>query len=266
MVDITVDKKYFLTELESSLKNLIKGDESPLVVFSSTWPFLNEMENKNMKGIEELLDIILRVAGNRTVLMPTFTSGFTEGLLDLDKEPATTGALAECFRKRPGVKRSLSAFFSFAVSGSRSNEVYQLKAEEAWGKGSVYEWMENNNVTFLMFGTHPTHCSYLHRLELLAKNKINYRFNKKFSGKIIRNGITQEVEETLYVRRLDPPVTNDFTVLVPHLFKAGMEQLNLNGISLVSYKAKALLNTVLPAIMEDPYLTVKNRTDYEGKI
>ncbi|MDD4975383.1 MAG: AAC(3) family N-acetyltransferase [Bacteriovorax sp.] len=263
MTNLNVDKKNFLNEVAIAVEALIGHDNRPVVAFSSAWPFLNELEQKNAAGVEQLLDVILEVVGKRNFLMPTFTKGFTDGISNLDTESSTTGVISECFRKRPGVRRSLSAFFSFAIIGPASEDVFNLRSEHAWGKNSVYEWMENNDACFLMLGTHPTHCSYLHRLELLAKERINYRFDKTFSGKIIREGSSFDIQETLYVRKLDPPVVNDFTVLLPHLYEAGMQKITINGVSLASYHTKDLLKTILPIMLEDPFFTVKNRKDYE---
>jgi aminoglycoside N3'-acetyltransferase len=257
MTNLNVDKKNFLNSVATAVEALIGHDNRPVVAFSSAWPFLNELEQKNAVGVEQLLDVILEVVGKRSILMPTFTKGFNNGISNLDTESSTTGVISECFRKRHGVRRSLSAFFSFAVTGPAAEEVFNLRAEHAWGKNSVYEWMENNDACFLMLGTHPTHCSYLHRLELLAKERINYRFDKTFSGKIIREGFTCEIQETLYVRKLDPPVVNDFTVVLPYLVEAGMQNITINGVSLASYQAKAIHRTILPIMLKDPFFTVK---------
>jgi aminoglycoside 3-N-acetyltransferase len=220
------------------------------------------MHKNDMAAVEDLLDILVDAAGSRSILMPSFTRGFVDGVCNLDIENSSTGVLSECFRKRPGVRRTLSAFFPFTVKGPVIDEVINLKPEYAWGEGSIYEWMEKRDVCFLMFGTHPTHCSYLHRLEWLARDAINYRFDKVFRGQLIREGVVMDFVETLYVRKLDPPVVNDFAVLLPFLVSMGMKLEKPRGLSISSYHAKELLAQVLPVIRRDPFFTVKNKKDY----
>lgn len=254
----------FLKSVRSAVHEIIGHDDRPIVVFSSAWPFLKEMGQNDMVAVERLLDVIVDAAGDRSLLMPTFTGGFIDGLCNLDNESSSTGVLSECFRKRPSIRRTLSAFFSFAVSGTAIDEVINLKPAHAWGEGSLYEWMEQSDVCFLMLGTHPTHSSYLHRLEWLVRDVINYRFDKVFSGTIIRERFSINIIETLYVRKLSPPVVNDFTVLLPFMNSAGMKTVTINGVSIASYHAKAALAQLLPAIQKDPFLTLRNRQDYEG--
>jgi aminoglycoside N3'-acetyltransferase len=265
MTELVVKKNKFLNQVGQVIESLIGDDKSarPIVCFSSAWPFLNELEHKNAKGVDQILDVVLEVVGKRSFLMPTFTRGFVNGLANLDTESSTTGIMSESYRKRPGIRRTLSAYFSFAVGGPDTEQLCQLKANHAWGQGSVYEWMEKTDVQFLMLGTHPTHCSYLHRLEYLQKDHIPYRFNKKFEGKIIREGLEHDVSEVLYVRNLNPVAINDFTVLTPDLFEAGMKSKTVNGVPIASYSAAHLVKTILPKLAADPLLVLKNKKDYE---
>lgn len=252
-----------LSEIAAAIKELVPTDQRPVVVYPSSWPFLRQMGKSDREAVESLVSCTLEALGDRTVLMPTFTRGYSDGLCNLDQEPSITGVMTECFRKRPGVQRTLSAFFSFAVSGDHHPELLELKADHAWGPGSLYQWMEEQDVRFLMLGTHPTHCSYLHRLEWLARDIVTYRYDKSFDGQIIRDGIRHALTETLFVRRLDPPVVMDFTALEPGLREAGMVQRTVAGASLAAYDVGSVLQWVLPLLRRDPWVIVKNRTDYQ---
>lgn len=252
-----------LTEIASTIRELIPADSRPVVVYPSSWPFLRQMGKSDRDAVESLVTCTLEALGDRTVLMPTFTRGFTNGVCDLDQESSITGVMTECFRRRPGVQRTLSAYFSFAVSGSHHPELLELQSQHAWGPGSSYEWMELQDACFLMLGTHPTHCSYLHRLEWLAREMVSYRFDKSFEGQIIRSGVSHAFKETLFVRRLDPPVVMDFSPLEPGLRDAGMRQRMVAGASLATYDVASVLKWVLPLVRRDPWAIVKNRTDYQ---
>lgn len=252
-----------LSEIASAIRGLVPRDQRPVVVYPSSWPFLRQMGQTNREAVESIVDCTLEALGDRMVLMPTFTRGFRDGLCDLDQEASITGVMTECFRKRSGVQRTLSAFFSFAVCGEPHSGILELRAEHAWGPGSCYEWMEKHDVCFLMLGTHPTHCSYLHRLEWLARDVVTYRYDKSFDGQILRGGLCHELRETLFVRRLDPPVVMDFSALEPGLRQAGMRQRMVAGASVAVYDAVPVLQTVLPLLRQNPWSIVKNRTDYQ---
>lgn len=252
-----------LDAIAGAVQEIVPADSRPVVVYASAWPFLRQLGRNDRAAVETLLSCALESLGDRTVLMPTFTRGYVDGVCDLDREPSITGAMTECFRVRPGVRRTLSAFFSFSVSGNRHADLLDLRATHEWGPGSCYEWMELEDVHFLMLGTHPTNCSYLHRLEWLARDVIPFRYDKSFEGRLVREGIGFDMTETLFVRRLDPPVIIDFTSLEPGLRDAGMTQRLVAGASIATYDAGAARACVLPMLCRDPWAIVRNRQDYQ---
>ena len=249
-------------EIERTVRELVPADGRPVVVYSAAWPFLRALRRNDREAVESLLTCTLDGLGSRTVLMPTFTDGYVDGTCDLDREPSITGALTECFRVRAGVRRTLSAFFSFAVGGGDEPDLLDAPAEHAWGPGSAYEWMERRDAHLLMLGTHPTLCSYLHRLEWLARDVVTFRYDKVFRGTLLREGGSIEATETLFVRRLDPPVVMDFKPLLPGLQAAGMSQRLVAGASIAVCSTVAARDSVLPSIRTDPFLIVRNRQDY----
>lgn len=249
-------------DIERGVRELVPADGRPVVVYSAAWPFLRELRRNDREAVESLLTATLEGLGSRTVLMPTFTDGFVDGRCDLDREPSITGAMTECFRGRPGARRTLSAFFSFAVSGSDDPELLDVVADHSWGGGSTYEWMERRDAHLLMLGTHPTLCSYLHRLEWIARDVVTFRYDKSFPGTLLREGRAIEATETLFVRRLDPPVVMDFKPLLPGLQEAGLTQRLIAGASIATCSTVAAREAVLPMIRRDPFLIVKNREDY----
>ena len=155
----------FLSDVRTALDELMPEADRPVVVYSAAWPIMRELGRADQPAVEQIVDVILEAAGDRTVCMPTFTRGYHDGVSNLDNELSSTGIISELFRQRPGTSRTLSAFFSFAARGPMAAQVRNLKPADAWGDGSLYEWMESSAARFIMLGAHPTHCSYLHRLE-----------------------------------------------------------------------------------------------------
>lgn len=254
----------FLEELENTLVSLVPADERPVVIFSAMWPVLREMGRNDSTAVGEVLDLLVRLFRTRSLLMPTFSEGYNHmGVCNLDTEPSSTGVLSEYFRQYPGVTRTLSAWFSYAVLGGCADEVVTLLPEHAWGDHSLYYWMEERDTCFIMLGTHFTHCSYLHRLEWLVRDVLPYRFCKTISGTLIRSGQTMACTETLYVRSREPvEAVNDFTTLLPFLQAAGMRHKKVRGVSLAVYDACAVRDTILPILRRDPLMFLKNRINY----
>jgi len=256
-----------LKQLREIISELIEGDNAPVVVYAAVWPFMRMLNLQGENISETILTLLfnLIVDKKRILMMPSFTGGYKNGVCNLDLEPSSTGALSEFFRKMPDVKRTLSAFFSFAVfddDTALSHEILNLKPTNAWGEGSVYHWMEEKNVHFLMLGVHPTHCSYLHRMEWLAKDKIIYRHDKSFQGTIIRENTKINMSEILYVRAPKPEAINDFTTILPVLKNNGMKQNFIDGVSISHMRAIDMKNAFLPLLNEDPLTVIKNRNDF----
>lgn len=253
-----------IEKLRETITKLIDSDNKPVVVYAALWPFMKTLELPLEEIPVSVLNLLIKIIGSdRSLLMPTFASGYKDGICNLDEEPSTTGVLSELFRKYPLSRRTLSAFFSFNILGPHTKEVICLQPKDIWGDGSLYEWMEKQDVHFLMLGTHPTHCSYLHRMEWLNEDKITYRYRKTFTGTLIRDGERIPMMENLFVRSLTPPVINDFTVILSYLRRGGMSAIILDGVHVAHMRAKSMKKVYMDLLEKDPFLTVKNRKQFE---
>jgi aminoglycoside N3'-acetyltransferase len=193
------------------------------------------------------------VAGEgRTLLMPTFTKGYVDGFLDLDTAPGTTGVLAERMRTMSGTGRTASAFFSFAVRGPDRDALCALRPAQAWGDGSVYAWMEERDAICITVGVEPQIISAIHRVEWNCRDAIDYRFPKRFAGEVLHQGKRQPLEEQLFVRRLDPPVKNDFDGALAPLTRAGLRSVEIDGVRLAAVGTKAIVETLVPLVRAQP--------------
>jgi aminoglycoside 3-N-acetyltransferase len=235
-----------------------RDDRRPVVVFAAIWPLTRLLGTRNRTLPDRLCARLETIAGDhRSLLMPTFVPGYTDGLCDLDTTPSNTGQLSEAFRQRPGVRRTVSAFFPFAVRGPDADAVIALRPQQAWGTGSLYEWFERTDARFLMLGTHPTHCSYLHRMEQLVG--VPYRYMKNFSGSVRHEGQELALTEELYVRTLDPLALNDFTMIAEALRAGGMKTRFIDGLPVNEMGAIAMRDAFLPILQADPLCVVQNR-------
>lgn len=238
------------------------GDDGrPVVVYAAIWPLARLLGTRDRTLPDQLSGRLDAIVGNhRSLLMPTFTPGYTDGRCDLDTVPSNTGQLSEAFRQHPGVRRTVSAFFSFAVRGPDTDAVIALRPRQVWGDGSLYDWFEQNDARFLMLGTHPTHCSYLHLVEQRAG--VPYRYNKTISGTVRHEGREFELSEELSVRLLEPLALNDFTVITDALFDGGMKTRFIDGLPVSEMGAVAMRDAFLPILQADPLCVVQNRNDF----
>jgi len=257
-----------ISHFQDFMTRILPEGEEPVVIFSSVWPLLKMLPDDPQRNLNKILNVLLSLClPKRSLLMPSFPRGYNQqGVCNLDHDPSTTGILSEAFRLYPGVRRSVSAFFPYCILGPHQEEVVALKPMDAWGDGSLYEWMENKNALFLMLGSHPTHCSYLHRMEWLAKDFLSYRYERKKMGKVIWEGQEMHLEENLYVRSLNPPVVNDFTVLQPCLIQGGMKLDFFENIPVATMYAQDMKKVFERILRQDPLVVVKNRSDYEIRI
>ncbi|MGY3616574.1 AAC(3) family N-acetyltransferase [Bradyrhizobium sp. USDA 10063] len=253
------------SDLRRLLGDLIGEDgDRPLVVFSALWPLARAMGMPGPAANEAVLSLLWEFGRSRRLFaMPAFTPGYRDAFCDLDTEPSTTGILTETFRRQSSVRRTVSAFFSFAVTGPQAADLVALRPAQAWGDGSVYDWFESEDVQFLMLGCHPTHCSYLHRVEQLLAERIPYRFFKPKEGRVRHEGRDFYLAEDLYVRVLEPEAVNDLTVLLPVLERSGMTVADFAGAPVSIMGARAMRDATLAALSADPLMLVKNRQDFQ---
>lgn len=236
--------------------------DKPIVVYSAMFPFVRAIQKDPQCFCDDLIEVLIN--NSATLFMPTFTDGFKNGSCNLDLEKSTTGTLTEIFRQKKEVKRTLSAFFSFGVIGKSQKEIISLKPKHAWGKGSLYEWFEQNDAQIITIGTHPTHCSFTHRVEWLCKDVIKYRHNKEFEGTIIRDGEKIPLKETLYVRNLSPSPKNDWKWAINDFVKAGMKIIDIDGIKISCINAKTKINLLVPMVRKDPLILITNKDDFKS--
>jgi aminoglycoside N3'-acetyltransferase len=254
---VTVD------DLRAIVAHLLGDDKRPILVSSALWPLTRALKRPAVDVVDPVIEMLIDAAGpHRTLIMPTLTKGFSNGFCDLDTEPSITGNLTEAFRRRPGVRRTASVFSSYSAIGPERDEFVELKIDQVWGEGSHLAWLEARNAHFLMLATHATHCVYLHRIEWLFRDRLPYRYEKVFTGKMRHEGREREVRERFFVRSLQPEVHQDFTKLLPRLLKGGMHLVTPHGISIAHMDADAMRAAICPAFEGDPLVAVSNPQDF----
>lgn len=107
-------------------------------------------------GADAVIEALVEVVGDRgTVSMPSFhyTRPLPEPYFDVRTTPGKTGTLAEIFRRRPGVRRSIHPTHAVSALGPRANEFLDGHLScEAVGKGSPLDRIAQAGGYVLLIG------------------------------------------------------------------------------------------------------------------
>lgn len=244
-------------ELQAVLKEFLPQDGRPVVVYSGLFAIARALpvSPKALPGI--LLEMLRTTVGpQRTLLMPTYTNGYQNGFLNLDTEPCNTGMVNEQLRQKGESVRTAAAFWSFATLGPDAAMLGNLRPHDAWGDGSLFDWIHRMNAHILMLGVPWYMCSFLHRVEWDAQ--VPYRYLKEFSGQIILRGQTETLRERLFVRSLQPKAENIWPHIDVVLAAHGMKRFPLGRGQVAEMGSQKLVECLLEVVRKNPFAFVKN--------
>lgn len=184
------------------------------------------------------------------VLMPTFPRHRGHETLDLDNEASTNGLLSERFRQNFPLNRTLSSYFPFTVNGPDVQEILSLEPADAWGDGSLYAWIQSNDLDIVTIGLPPYVCSVQHRAEHLNRSLIPYRSEVQRVNTIRIRGRLREVSERLLARK--HPYEVDFRAIAPLLESIGQRISSDSGIIMSRVSAKQKIKLVSEQLRSNP--------------
>lgn len=135
---IIYHKKYNADDIVRIMQSLGMKSGSVVCIHASMMEFYNYMGSAT-----DLIEAILKVLGpNGTLIMPAFPPGTKDNDYIFNPETDTTsaGALAEAFRKYPGVKRSCNVRHSVCAIGKYADYLIEdhTKGHDCWDEKSPY--------------------------------------------------------------------------------------------------------------------------------
>lgn len=179
-----------------------------------------------------LQSLVDRTGADGTVLAPVFNWDFCKGVpFHYRRTPGQTGALGNAALKHPAFIRTRHPIYSFAVAGKLQQLFFEIDNMDAFGAGTIFEYLYDNCAKALVIGLEPLEgLTLVHYFEQLIG--VDYRHMKEFCGEYTDwNGRTEHRTATMYVRDLSLDPQEDMTEL-----GAWMERLNivrtkmLNGV------------------------------------
>ena len=205
---------------------------------------------------DHLIDSLQELVGPEgTVMIRTFTWDFCHGEpFDIRTSPSRVGALGNAAMKRADFKRTGHPIYSWMVWGKRAGELLQMDQPNAFGPGSVLDFLDINHAKQLTLGnTSSDSTTQMHHVE--AACKVPYRFDKPFTGEYTDySGNTCLKTYSMHVRPLNLKVTNtevDRDERGKELEKRGiMKVKHLDEMTLVS---TILLHELTEFLTEDMY-------------
>jgi len=158
-------------------------------------------KNKEKFDVNLFLDKIIEKVGDEgTILIPTYNWDFCSGkIFDPKKTPSQVGSLGNIAIKRDDFIRTKHPIYSFCVKGKDSEYLYSLDPKNAFGKGTVFEYLYHKRVKNLFIGLdYKKALTFVHFPEELVG--VDYRYQKEFVSRYLENGKILQKGYQFYVR------------------------------------------------------------------
>lgn len=187
LLDIGIDKgdSIFLSTNVGML-GVPKTKNKNFLLVSSRWIF-------------QCLSKIIGEKGN--IFVPTYSYTFTKKnkIFNIEKTKADIGYFPNFFLKQKKIVRSCDPMFSIAGFGPDAKKILCKTSNNSYGKNSVFERLfKLKNLKCCNVGLGYNWIPFLHYLDW--KNKVPFRFEKKFYGYIKKKKIKKKITWIFFAR------------------------------------------------------------------
>ncbi len=153
---------------------------------------------------EKILDIFLSELGSAgTLSVPAFSfSAYNGESFDPERSKSIVGVLGERARLHGSFSRTVHPIYSHACSGKELPNLMKQDYSTCFGKNSYFDiFCSTMDSMIAVLGTTLSSMAFYHYYDQLYSAP--GRFLKKFSGRILDDGIEREVEFDSYVKDYD---------------------------------------------------------------
>lgn len=261
-----MEKNISYTDIFRTIDEIQKGDI--IYVVSDLLELSKRAKKSNEKfDVTVFLEFLQNKVGkDGTILIPTFNWDFCKGIIfDYKKTIGKTGALGNKALKMKGYKRSKHPLYSFAIWGEYQNQLCKIDPPNAFGKGTIFEFLYNKHAKALVIGLPILFgLSYVHHVEKMVQ--VPYRYMKNFTANYIEeNGNESEKTYSMYVRDLDmnPLEINGFQPLGAMIEEMGLsKKYIINGVDFHIFNIREITPIIKKDIIENDS---KNMYIYHGQ-
>ena len=189
-----------------------------------------------------------------TLVVPTFSYSFCNNQpFDPDNTPSTCGMFTELLSLHPDAHRSQDPIFSVAALGNQAEELTADVPVECFGRGSFWDRFLAADGVFCNLNL-DAGSTFVHFIERCLN--VPYRYDKLFTGTIIRHGKSEKGAAIYFCRDLSNPDTvaafEPFDALAR---KNGLaHSVSVGHGAIVSIKARDSYNIIERELKMNPWL------------
>lgn len=161
------------------------------------------------KNCKLILEAIFEVIGDQgTLILPTYTYSFSNNqIYDPNTSKGIGGYFSEYVRKKSESIRSLDPSVSVTAIGNKSKEITRDLPLESYGNDGIFDRLLKFDVKTLNLNIDSA-TTFVHYAEKLCG--VDYRYTKKFEGKIKIKKKLKESQNFLFVRYRHPATQSKF--------------------------------------------------------
>ena len=212
---------------------LKKGD---VVLAHSSMGRIGYIEN----GPDDVIDALLEIIGEDGLLVmpgfcdPKYYKEQKAYIFDVKNTPTYTGAIPEAFRKRKGVKRSISPTHSLCALGKGADEFIKNheNCDNPFAMNGPFGRLYHKNAKMLLIGVDHLANSSLHIVEDMPDFPVKV-FTSRFRAIVYNNGNKKIIEarrHTAHSRKIrDPNIMEKYCLeyKVMKIFKIGNAEMRV---------------------------------------
>jgi aminoglycoside 3-N-acetyltransferase len=269
---VSRDKNIRQSDIEKALSDAGLGKGDLVMVHSDISAFgkLGEARGKEQL-LGSLLSAFLNVIDGGTLVVPTYTYSFCKDeVFDVKNTKSTVGNFTEFVRMQPSAIRSIDPIFSHAAIGKDAKKLLQGVSASCFGEDSFFDRFYHADGKIMNFGKFFD-ITFIHYIE--RKYGVDYRYDKQFSGEIIKeDGAHLNRDVTFYVRALPEEgktVVYEMPKLGDELERRGLlKRVALGDSFILLSKARDCFEVGIEMLKADPYVFLRsdpNRPMQQGK-
>lgn len=195
-----------INELNKIFKKTEIYQANYIYIYSDFRYFFNFNKKNPKKSVKSFLELFTKKG--ITCVIPAF-SYTTSGNFIVENTKSKVGFLANHLMRNFKYERSEHPLFSY-VSIGNNKKIVKNVGKSAFGKNSVHSRLHKKKTVFLnLFRPLKDGNTLVHHIE--QKNNANYRFNKRFNTKVIKNKKNLGSNFKAYVRKFKNKKDHVFT-------------------------------------------------------
>lgn len=230
-------------------------DGAKLVLIHSA---LNAFGVPGRRIADALLEVIGALASEGTTfLLPSFTPSFCRsGYYHHQQTKSETGVLSQLCLGLDGARRTRHPIYSFTVLGPMAADLFALRTNSAWGRGTLFHCLHKEGGRILMLGSGWNQLTQCHYYE--QRERVPYRFYKWFTGTADHGLGSGPAVCQFFARdlRINPIMT--FLPVRDFMRRQGwVREIQVNGGLVTSFDEKRLGEAATGLLRQDPWSLVE---------